>query len=211
MNHPRNVAIVHPLMFTVRRIVYALSIVLIAGLPLLGVWLLLLGTLGMLAYTLLEWQWKDNVINWQHVFNETTTYIVCIFLLMFTNFVDADIRVLLGSFLIGFFVNFLVYNSIIMLIYLLRNIILWLRRCTTQSRRHKLKTEASFILKRLQAWLHRAKEEEDKDWFVPDDLDYIWEPEIVYTSWGGVRVEIKEVVDPAKKDRYSEEELRRRI
>lgn len=55
MNTPRNVAIVHPLMFTTRRIVYALIIVLIAALPLLGVWISLIGTLGMLGYALLEW------------------------------------------------------------------------------------------------------------------------------------------------------------
>jgi hypothetical protein len=55
MNHPRNVAIVHPLMFTLRRIVYALSIVLIASVPLLGVWVMLFGTLIMLAYALSEW------------------------------------------------------------------------------------------------------------------------------------------------------------
>lgn len=80
---------------------------------------------------------------------------------MFTNFVDSDVRVLLGSFLIGFFVNFLVYNSVIMLIYLFRNMILWLRRCTTGSRRKKLKNEAGFILSRMKLWLTRAKEEND--------------------------------------------------
>ena len=55
LNHPRNVAIVHPLMFTLRRVFYALSIVLIATLPLLGVWIMLAGTLVMLAYVLTEW------------------------------------------------------------------------------------------------------------------------------------------------------------
>ena len=63
LNHARNVAIVHPLMFTLRRIIYALSIVLIATLPLLGVWIMLVGTLLMLAYALVEWQWKARIIN----------------------------------------------------------------------------------------------------------------------------------------------------
>mmetsp|Transcript_288 Transcript_288/g.395 ORF Transcript_288/g.395 Transcript_288/m.395 type:complete len:90 (+) Transcript_288:4484-4753(+) len=87
MNHPRNVAIVHPLMFTLRRIIYALSIVLIPTVPLLGVWLMLVGTLVMLAYALTEWQWRSKLINSQHVFNEVITYLVCIYLLLFTNFV----------------------------------------------------------------------------------------------------------------------------
>ena len=63
LNHPRNVAIVHPLMFTLRRVFYALSIVLIATLPLLGVWIMLAGTLVMLSYVLTEWQWKSRTIN----------------------------------------------------------------------------------------------------------------------------------------------------
>ena len=30
LNHPRNVALIHPLMYTTRRIIYALSVVLLA-------------------------------------------------------------------------------------------------------------------------------------------------------------------------------------
>ena len=63
LNHAKNVAIVHPLMFTLRRIFYALTIVLIPTLPLLGVWIMLVGTLLMLAYVLTEWQWKARIIN----------------------------------------------------------------------------------------------------------------------------------------------------
>lgn len=135
INHARNVAIVHPLMFTLRRVIYAFSIVLIATLPLLGVWVMLAGTLVMLAYVLTEWQWKARIINLQHVFNEITTYLVCIYLLMFTNFVNASMRVVLGYFLLGIFLCFIVYNAIIMLVCLCNNIMLWLRRCSTKSRR----------------------------------------------------------------------------
>lgn len=149
LNHARNVAIVHPVMFTLRRIIYALCIVLIATLPLLGVWIMLVGTLVMLAYAVTEWQWKARIINHQHIFNEITTYIVCIHLLMFTNYNTAQVRVLLGFVLLGVFVIFLVYNSIIMLICLCHNIVLWIRRCTTQSRRQKLKKEARHIISKI--------------------------------------------------------------
>ena len=54
LNHPRNVAIIHPLMFTIRRIVYALSIVLLAKYPLFGVWILLGGTILMIAFAVTE-------------------------------------------------------------------------------------------------------------------------------------------------------------
>lgn len=200
-------AVVHPIMFTVRRIVYAISIVFIATLPLLGVWLMLFGTLAMLAYTLLEWQWKDKVINMQHIFNETMTYIVCVFLLLFTNFVGTLTRLALGYYLMGFFACFLVFNSVIMLWYLLRNIIFWLRRCSTKSRRQKIKMEASLVLDRIKSWL--TKQQPQKDWFVPDDIggDFIWDAVIVYTKTGGAKVEIREVIDPEKAALYEQDEL----
>ena len=55
LNHVRNVAIVHPLMFTLRRVLYALTIVLMPNWPLIGTWILLIGTLVMLGYALVEW------------------------------------------------------------------------------------------------------------------------------------------------------------
>ena len=115
MNHPRNVALVHPLMFTIRRIIYALIIVFMFKAPLLGTWIMLWGTLAMLAYVSVEMQWKSKIINIQHIFNEVTMYIVCIHLLMFTNFVNGVTRVFFGYLLIGFFVCFLIYDAILML------------------------------------------------------------------------------------------------
>ena len=55
VNHPRNVAIVQPLMFALRRVIYALSIVFLPKAPLLGVWIMLGVTLIMLIYVFLEW------------------------------------------------------------------------------------------------------------------------------------------------------------
>ena len=63
LNHPRNVALIHPIMFVVRRIVYALSIVLLENYTLYGVWILMLGTLLMLTFAVTEMPWKDPLIN----------------------------------------------------------------------------------------------------------------------------------------------------
>ena len=189
MNHPRNVAIVHPVMFTLRRIFYALSIVLIASVPLLGVWIMLFGTVIMLAYALSEWQWSDKLINIQHIFNETVTYLVCVYLLLFTNFVDAEMRVTLGYFLLGVFVCFLAFNVVIMLIMLCRKLIRLLRKCITKKRRHKLKQEATNILQSIKKLLE-TKQKEKKDWFAPDELDYVWEPIIHYKRGGGASCRI---------------------
>ena len=188
LNHARNVAVVHPLMYTLRRVIYALTIVLIATLPLIGVWIMLASTLIMLAYALLESQWKAGIINHQHVFNEIITYFVCLYLLLFTNLVSAETRVYLGYLLLGFFLCFIVYNTIIMLLCLCHAIKLLLRRCVTKSRREKLKSEAAFVLSKikraLDSIMDRGREnadeldDDEKGWFVPDELDTIWDPVI---------------------------------
>ena len=86
---------------------------------------------------------------------------------MFTNFVSGSTRVLLGYFLIGFFLCFIVYNTIIMLICLCHNIHLLIRRCTTKMRRKHLRKEVVEVSKKIEDTLLDIT----KDWFVPDDLD----------------------------------------
>ena len=63
LNHPRNVALLHPLMFTIRRLVYTLSIMLLADYQLYGVWLLMLGTCIMLIFAVTEMPWRDPLMN----------------------------------------------------------------------------------------------------------------------------------------------------
>lgn len=62
-NHPRNVAVVHPLMFMLRRIIFALLIVHMDTVHTWGVLIFMSCTLAMLAYALAEHQWKNSVIN----------------------------------------------------------------------------------------------------------------------------------------------------
>ena len=54
LNHERNVAVVHPLMFLVRRVVYALVIVCMGEVMVAGVLIVMLSCLAMLAYALSE-------------------------------------------------------------------------------------------------------------------------------------------------------------
>ena len=53
-NHPRNVAIVHPLMYMMRRIIFAFMIVYMDKVELWNVLIFLTCTLAMLAYALVE-------------------------------------------------------------------------------------------------------------------------------------------------------------
>ena len=56
-NHERNVAIVHPLMFLLRRVIYAIVIVFMGETMLFPVLIVMSCCLAMLAYALLEMQW----------------------------------------------------------------------------------------------------------------------------------------------------------
>lgn len=53
-NHPRNVAIVHPLMFLLRRIIFALMIVYMDKIAVWSTFIFMFMTLTMLAYALSE-------------------------------------------------------------------------------------------------------------------------------------------------------------
>ncbi len=88
LNHPRHVALVQPILFTMRRVVYTLAIVFLAKYALFGVWVVLAFTMLMLIFGVTEHQWKDSLINSQNITNEIITYMVCMFLLLFNNFVS---------------------------------------------------------------------------------------------------------------------------
>ena len=157
LNHAHNVAIVHPLMFAIRRIIYALSIVLLPTASFSGIWIMLIGTLVMLGYATTEWQWNSRLITSQHIFNEITTYIVCLYLLMYSNFVSVDVRVGLGYSCLGLFMCFLVYNSIIMMWLFCINLRLFLKRMTTYHRRMKLRLEIQLMMMKVKAHIAQVQ------------------------------------------------------
>ena len=63
INHPRNAAVVHPLMFMLRRVILAAVIVLMSNAPLAASNLFMFTTIVMLAYTLSEKQWNQKFLN----------------------------------------------------------------------------------------------------------------------------------------------------
>ena len=62
-NQERSSAVIHPLMFLLRRVIYALVIVFLAETYLWGVFVVMFSCLCMLAFALTEFQWKDKIIN----------------------------------------------------------------------------------------------------------------------------------------------------
>ena len=140
-------------MFAFRRIFYALAIVLLGSYPLFGVWILLAGTVAMIALAVTEHPWEHPIINHQHIFNEFVTYFLCIFLLLFNGFVGPRMRLNLGYVLIGLISIFLVYNGVIMLMKITRLCQLLLRKWRVHRRQGSLRAEANQIKKKIQLTL----------------------------------------------------------
>ena len=107
-------------MFLLRRVIYALVIVFLDNVMWWGVMLVMLSCLVMLCYACTEWQWKDRIINYQHIFDECTIYCLCLLLLCFSNMVDAATRWLVGWWFIGICFVYVVVNTIIMIYYALK-------------------------------------------------------------------------------------------
>ena len=62
-NHERNVAVVYPIIFLARRILYAVLILFVTRLPYLAIVILMLTCIAMLALISTEAQWEDSIIN----------------------------------------------------------------------------------------------------------------------------------------------------
>ena len=100
-------------MFLIRRIIYAVVIVFMAEQMVWGVVIVMISCLIMLAYALSEWQWKDQLINYQHIGDEIFIYIICLILLLFSSVVESTTRYTLGWALVGICVAFVVFNTIV--------------------------------------------------------------------------------------------------
>lgn len=177
LNHPRNVALLHPLMFTIRRLVYTLSIMLLADYQLYGVWLLMLGTCIMLIFAVTEMPWRDPLMNNQYIFNEVTIYLMCIMLLLFNSFVPIETRIILGEVLIGIICTFLVYNGIIMMRKVTRLAQLLHIKVLKVRRMQRLGAEARAISKKIKITLDEmTKPDEIRN--LNDDSDLDWQQQV---------------------------------
>ena len=118
----------HPLMFVLRRIIYAITIIFMAQEMVFGVVIVMISCLITLAYALSEMQWKETIINYQHIGDEITIYIICVMLLLFSGFVDSAMRYNIGWALIGLCITYVVFNTIVSLYYSARLLILFCKR-----------------------------------------------------------------------------------
>ena len=62
LNHPHSAAIVHPLVFLLRRIIYSAIALFCLTVPVVGAFILSFICVLMITYILVEQQWEDSLI-----------------------------------------------------------------------------------------------------------------------------------------------------
>ena len=146
-NHPRNVAVVYPTLFVMRRVIYVIVILFLTQLPFLAVIIMMLTCLVMLSFVFTEAQWEDSIINQQHVINEIAFYLVLLHVVSFVGLTPAPATTaILGWSLIATLLATIAYN-IGMLIYLsLRYFKMTFKRWW--NRRHTIIAAIKLLLKR---------------------------------------------------------------
>ena len=114
VNHPHNVAILHPLAFILRRILYSMVIVLMSReeeLVFFGVLMILLTCLFFGYLILLESAWEDSLISQQHLMNEVGFYMICTTLLLFCGMIhETHQRYVIGYLAITLICAIIFYN-----------------------------------------------------------------------------------------------------
>ena len=70
-----------------------------------------------------------------------TIYVLCVLLLLFNNYMTAEMRYILGFFFIGICFAYVIYNTIVIIVYSLRLLWVYLRRIFVQCRRKRMRKE----------------------------------------------------------------------
>ena len=81
--------------------------------------------------------------------DEVAIYFFCIILLLFSSYVSAEMRYMLGFFLIGICFAYVVFNTVIIITYSLHLLWVLIRRIYVQCRRKNLRNEVIKTVKVL--------------------------------------------------------------
>ena len=74
VNHARNVAVAHPLVFFASRIVFVISVATLVHDPLISISVLMGMSMATLAFALHDQPWSEPLLNKQFIFNEVVLY-----------------------------------------------------------------------------------------------------------------------------------------
>lgn len=144
----------HPLAYLARRVLYAIAIVFMQGSRQWGLFLTIWATLAMLAFTLLENQWKDSLINKQHIMNEAVLFVLCSLAVYFTDSATSiESRLIIGKWFNCLFVLMMLANSLLVLSQILKYIRQVLKRRFAKKNRSRLAKEVLFQMKLINTIL----------------------------------------------------------
>ena len=89
-NHPRQISVLYPVIYLMRRVVYIILILFMTELPFVSVVILLLWCLATLSLIWTEAQWEDRLINVQHAVNEIALYLILLQVSIFCGLTPAS-------------------------------------------------------------------------------------------------------------------------
>ena len=113
-NHAHNVALVHPMSFLIRRVVYAALVIFMFDMPLFVALILLLASHCFLAFVIVEKLWEDSIINQQHLVNEVALYVCLVLVFLLSgSIVPLKAHKALGWTIIGIVLALCLYNSVV--------------------------------------------------------------------------------------------------
>lgn len=112
-NHQHSAAVVHPLMFLVRRIIYAAIVLFLLQIPSVAAYLLCWICVGVVAYVIVEQPWEESLIARQHIVNEVALYLVLLVALVCAILLPALASTILGWTVISVVLATLIYNLVV--------------------------------------------------------------------------------------------------
>ena len=148
-------------MFLLRRIIFTFLILFGTQIPFLTVLSLVGLCLVTLSFTLVEKQWQDSLISYQHIFNETCLYLMLILLALFTGPpIGAQLGSLLGWWMIVLVILTCIVNIVIILYYAIKFLKIWFRNAYIQRNLYKLRLIRfrSWVVAPIQEKLKRHRE-----------------------------------------------------
>lgn len=127
-NHPHSAAVMHPLIFLLRRIFYTSIVLFMINLPIIGAYILCVICLGMLAFIIVEKQWEESVISLQHVVNEIALYLILLSVIGSSLPIASAAVSPLGWFMIVVFLATLIFNMVIIVYLAILHLRMYLKR-----------------------------------------------------------------------------------
>lgn len=115
LGHPENVAVVHPLVFLLRRAFYACGIIFLGRYGVMTLSLMQLMCVFQLCYSIEFKQWRSSLLNAQHLTNELLLYCILLLELCISAHEEMQFKSVLGTVLIWLIVFTFIFNLLICL------------------------------------------------------------------------------------------------